>query len=103
MNEMFKDIFADMHIHIGRDLYNQPVKITASNELTLTNILKEASRKKGIHLIGVIDCQSPYVQEEIEKLIEANEAKLLADGGIRFENVTLILGAEIEIYDELCQ
>jgi len=95
--------FADMHIHIGRDIYDQPVKITGSKKLTLTNILKEASRNKGIHLIGVIDSHAPAVQEEIKQLIQAGSASELSDGGIRFEEVTLILGSEIEVYDEFCQ
>lgn len=100
---MLTSYFADLHIHIGRDIYDKPVKITASNQLTLTNVLKEASRRKGIDLIGVIDCQAPAVQEEIIQLLQTGEAKELADGGIRFENVTLIMGAEIEIYDENCR
>jgi len=92
-----------MHIHIGRDLYNSPVKITASKQLTLTNILQEASRKKGINLVGVIDCQAPAVQQEIHQLIEQDKAWELNDGGIRFENVTLLMGAEIEVFDDNCQ
>src|SRR5690625_3852122 len=92
-----------MHIHIGRDIYYKAVKITDSKKLTLTNILKEASRNKGTHLIGVIDSQSSAVQEEIKQLISSGEAHELVDGGIRFEEVTLILGSEIEIYDEFCQ
>ena len=100
---MLEHYYADMHIHIGRDKYNKPVKITASKTLTIENILKEASRRKGIHLIGVIDCQSPGVQEEIIDLIADGKAVELPDGGIRFEQVTLLLGAEIEVYDEHCQ
>lgn len=100
---MLKTYFADMHIHIGRDQLNQPVKISASHQLTLTNILIEASERKGIQLIGVIDTQSPNVQQEIFDLIEGGQAAELADGGIRFKNVTLLLGAEIEIYDDNCQ
>lgn len=99
---MLANYYADMHIHIGRDKYNRPVKITASKTLTIKNILVEASRRKGIHLIGVIDCQSPGVLEEIHDLIAANEAVELPDGGIRFEQVTMLLGSEIEIYDENC-
>lgn len=95
--------FADMHIHIGRDMNNKPVKITGSKTLTLTNILKESSRNKGIDLIGVIDCHVPTVQEEIKNLLQSGEAKELKEGGIQFEHVTLILGSEIEIYDENCQ
>lgn len=95
-------IFADLHIHIGRDYHNKPVKITGSKTLTLTNILIEASRKKGIQLIGVIDCHVPSVQEELEELLDANKAEEITDGGIRFEEATLILGSEIEVYDENC-
>src|SRR5690625_1253158 len=100
---MLNSYFADMHIHIGRDIYNKPVKITASKNLTLTNILIEASRRKGIDMVGIIDCHSPAVQEEILQLIHKEEAFELQDGGIRFENVTLILGSEIEVYDEFCK
>lgn len=99
---MLNEYFADLHIHIGRDVFGGPVKITASNELTLTNILKESSRKKGIDMVGIIDCHAPNVQTEIEHLIESGQAEELEDGGIRFEQVTCIMGAEIEVYDENC-
>ncbi|UJL44774.1 TIGR00375 family protein [Virgibacillus sp. NKC19-16] len=98
-----KTYFADMHIHIGRDMYDNPVKITGAKRLTLTNILKESSRNKGIDMIGVIDSHAPAVQQEIKRLIEAGEAYELADGGVRFEKVTLLLGSEIEVYDEQCR
>jgi len=100
---MLQQYFVDLHIHIGRDIYDRPVKITASKNLTLTNILEESSRRKGLQMIGVIDCHAPAVQEELQQLIEANKAIPLKNGGIQFENVTLILGAELEIYDENCQ
>ncbi|GAB3052447.1 endonuclease Q family protein [Virgibacillus ainsalahensis] len=100
---MKNSYFADMHIHIGRDMYNKPVKITGAKRLTLTNILKESSRKKGIDMVGVIDAHAPAVQQEIWKLIQENEAYELYDGGIRFEKVTLLLGSEIEVYDENCK
>lgn len=100
---MLKSFFADMHIHIGRDMYNKPVKITGAKSLTLTNILKEASRNKGIQMVGVIDSHAPAVQQEIRELIKTNDACELEDGGIRFENVTLLLGSEIEVYDQYCK
>lgn len=100
---MLKKYFADLHIHIGSNMYDHPVKITASRNLTLTNVLIEAGRRKGIEIVGVIDCQAPAVQEEIMQLIDENHAYELDDGGIAFENVTLILGAEIEVYDENCR
>ncbi|UFT97693.1 endonuclease Q family protein [Radiobacillus kanasensis] len=95
--------FADLHIHIGRNWHGKPVKITGSKTLTLTNVLKEASRNKGLDMIGVIDCHSPEVLAEVEDLISKGIAYEKQDGGIQFEEVTLILGSEIEIYDENCK
>jgi len=100
---MLNTYFADMHIHIGRDIDNKPVKITGAKSLTMTNILKESSRNKGIDMIGVIDCHAPAVQQELRQLIKAGAAYELADGGIQFEKVTLLLGSEIEVYDQNCQ
>lgn len=98
-----KSFFCDMHIHIGRDKDNRPVKITGAKTLTLTNILAEAARNKGIDLVGIVDCHVPAVQEEIKQLIFHEKAYELEDGGIRFESVTLLLGSEIEIYDTNCK
>lgn len=100
---MQQSFFADLHIHIGRDMYDKPVKITGAKSLTLTNILLESSRNKGIHLVGIIDSHAPHVQLELKQLLANNQAVELEDGGIQFEDVTLILGSEIEIYDENCQ
>lgn len=96
---MLSSYTADLHIHIGRDMYFDPVKITASNRLTLTAILREASRNKGIDMIGVVDCQAPAVLRELKQLIIQGEAKELQEGGIRFDSVTLLLGSEIEVND----
>src|SRR5699024_11080767 len=90
---MLNSYFADLHIHVGQDMYGGPVKIAASKHLTLTNILKEASRRKGLDLVGVIDCHAPYVQAEILQLIQQGKAEELSDGGIHFEHVTLLLGS----------
>lgn len=99
---MLNNYFADLHIHIGRDLYDKPVKITASKTLTLPNILQEASRRKGLNLIGIIDCHAPNVQEELNQLINEGIAKELEEGGIQYEDTTLLLGSELEIYDDQC-
>jgi len=99
---MLREYYADMHIHIGRDKYNNSVKITASQQLTMTNILKEASRRKGIQLIGIIDSHSPGVQDELADLINVGVAHELEHGGVQFEQTTVLLGAEIEIYDDNC-
>ncbi|HLS65525.1 MAG TPA: endonuclease Q family protein [Pseudogracilibacillus sp.] len=97
------EFFADLHIHIGRDQENNPVKISASHTLTLKNIIHEAGKRKGIDLIGIIDCHSPNVLTEIEQCVIQADAVQLQTGGIRFGRVTLLLGSEIELYDTTCQ
>ncbi|MEG0471701.1 MAG: endonuclease Q family protein [Solibacillus sp.] len=91
-----------MHIHIGRTLNGRAVKITGSRNLTLANILQTASSQKGLDLIGIIDCQSPGVLEEMAQMIVQGLLVPLAEGGLRYERTTLILGVEIEIYDTNC-
>lgn len=93
----------DLHIHIGRTLNNAPVKITASNKMTLDSVVKEASCHKGMDIIGLIDCLSPSVLMELEKYIQEGRATELSGGGIFIDGkLTLIPGAEIEINDENC-
>ncbi len=99
MNQYY---FVDLHIHIGRTESGKPVKITGSRNLTLKNILDTASSKKGLDIIGIIDCHSPEVIEEIESLVNKGEMEQLSEGGLRYQKTTLIPGSEIEIYDENC-
>ncbi|MFF5996379.1 endonuclease Q family protein [Lysinibacillus sp. KU-BSD001] len=97
-----KAIYADLHIHIGRTASGKPVKITGSKTLTLQNILEIASNRKGLDMIGIIDCHSPEVLLEIEAFIQRGDMIELADGGLRFQNTTLIMGSEMEVYDQYC-
>jgi len=99
---LLQHYFVDLHIHIGRTESGKPVKITGSRNLTLKNILETASSKKGLDIIGIIDCHSPEVIVEIEQLINDEQIRELPDGGLRYQNTTLIPGSEIEIYDENC-
>ncbi|WP_139489265.1 endonuclease Q family protein [Brevibacillus dissolubilis] len=90
-------VFADMHIHIGGTKSGKPVKITASRKMTLSAILEEASERKGMEMIGIIDSHSPEVQEELLELIDRGLAKPHPDGGVTYKNTMLILGCEIEV------
>jgi len=99
---MMQDFYADLHIHIGRTSSGRAVKITGSKTLTLARILEISSAKKGLEIIGIIDCHSPEVMDEMEKMIEQGELKELEQGGLRFQETTLIPGSEIEIYDQHC-
>lgn len=91
------DIYADLHVHIGRSENNKPIKITAARSLNFANIAKECVERKGINLVGIIDCASPYVIEDIENFLKAGEAYEIQDGGIIYKDkVCIILGSEIE-------
>ncbi|WP_456279376.1 endonuclease Q family protein [Bacillus sp. AK128] len=98
-----EEYYVDLHIHIGRTGTGKPVKITGARSLTIENILIESTEKKGMDMIGVIDCHVPEVIQELEEFIKKGEVIELSDGGLRFQHVTLILGTEIEIYDENCK
>ena len=97
------EVYADLHIHIGRTNKGRPVKITGSKSLTLYNILQHASNRKGLHLIGIIDCHAPEVLLEIEELIAHGIITELSEGGLCYQQTTLLLGSEIEVYDQFCQ
>lgn len=89
--------FADLHIHLGSTMSGRPVKITASRKMTLSAVLEEASERKGIELIGIIDAHVPEVQQELLGLIAQGLAVPLEGGGVRYKQTTLILGAEVEV------
>lgn len=91
------EIFADLHVHIGRSKSNKPIKITAARSLNFENIAKECVERKGINVVGIIDCASPYVIEDIEEFLKNGEAYEIEDGGIIYKDkVCIILGSEIE-------
>jgi uncharacterized protein (TIGR00375 family) len=92
-----RQFFADFHIHIGRTEQGHPVKISGSRDLTFYNIAWESARRKGIDIVGIIDCHSPVVREEIRKYLDEGEMEELKGGGIRYRQTTIFLGSEIEV------
>ena len=92
-----KEIFADLHVHIGRSENGKPIKITAARSLNFANIAKECEERKGIQVVGIIDCASPYVIEDIEKFLKTGDAYEIKDGGIIYKDkVCILLGSEVE-------
>lgn len=92
-----KEFFADLHVHIGRSEENKPIKITAAKSLNFANIAKECADRKGIHMVGIIDCASPYVIQDIENFLKQGQAYEMKQGGIVYKDkVCIILGSEIE-------
>ena len=91
------EIFADLHVHIGRSENGKPIKITAARSLNFANIARECAERKGINVVGIIDCASPYVIEDIENFLKTGEAYELEDGGIIYKDkVCILLGSEVE-------
>ena len=68
------EVFADLHVHIGRSENGKPIKITAARSLNFANIAKECADRKGINIVGIIDCASPYVIEDIENFLKTGDA-----------------------------
>lgn len=91
------EVFADLHVHIGRSENGKPIKITAAKSLNFANIAKECAERKGINIVGIIDCASPYVIEDIENFLKTGDAYELKDGGIIYKDkVCILLGSEVE-------
>ncbi len=92
-----RTLVCDLHVHIGAASDGRPVKVTASRELTFANIAEECVRRKGVELVGIVDCASPAVIADIEGLLATGEMVELPEGGLRYrDEVTVILGAEFE-------
>ena len=92
-----KDYFVDLHVHIGRTSVGRQVKYASSGNLTFENIAEECVFKKGIDVVGIIDCAAPGVINDMQMLIDKGLARELSDGGILYkEKLCIIPGAEIE-------
>ncbi|MDK2821132.1 MAG: hypothetical protein PWP31_1097 [Clostridia bacterium] len=102
-----KNYKVDLHIHLGQ-AKERPVKITASRKLTLEGILSQENPtgplgkgkylRKGLDIVGVVDCITVGAREEIKKLISLGIIdNKYPGGGLRYgDKLTLLLGAEIE-------
>src|SRR5690606_15602234 len=81
MKDQTTIFYADFHIHIGRTENGKPVKISGSNNLTFFNIIKEAAERKGMDMIGIIDCHVPEVQIEMKRYMNKGWLEELPGGG----------------------
>ncbi len=77
------------------------MKITAARDLTFENIAIECATRKGVDVVGVVDCASPPVLDDIRELVKAGEMVEQPGGGLRYrDQVTVLLAAEFETYEE---
>ncbi|NLP13687.1 MAG: TIGR00375 family protein [Clostridium sp.] len=96
-----KDYFVDLHVHIGRSSKGKEIKRATARNLTFENIAFESYTRKGIDVIGVVDCISPFVIEDIESLIEKGELTEKKGGGMEYrKGQVLILGAELQTHEK---
>jgi uncharacterized protein (TIGR00375 family) len=87
----------DLHVHIGKSASGRAVKITAAHDLTFANIAAECAERKGMDVVGIVDCASPPVLDDIQALLDTGEMLPLPGGGLRYRDcVTVIPGAEFE-------
>ncbi len=92
-----KDFFADLHVHIGRSSQGKEIKRATAANLTFENIARESYYRKGVEVIGVVDCISPHVLEDIDKLLESGQLREKPGGGLEYRGSQIIIpGAEIE-------
>ncbi len=90
-------LYCDLHVHIGKSSSGRAVKITAAHDLTFENIAIECAQRKGIDIVGIVDCASPPVIDDISALLDKGEMVPLDGGGLRYrDQVTVICGAEFE-------
>lgn len=93
--------FADLHVHIGRTLSGHPVKVTAARSQTIPGVLEEASLRKGLDMLGIVDAACPRLCSELEGLVAEGAAREMTGGGLRYQDsLTLIPGAEVETSEE---
>lgn len=90
-------INADLHIHLGRTSTGKPVKITASPQLTIENILEVAKYQKGLHLVGLVDAACTGVLSDLKSLMTNGSLLPVSDGGYSWRGLTVFLGSEVEI------
>lgn len=96
-----KRFYVDLHVHIGRNGKGQAVKITASDRLTFGNVIRECLERKGVDVVGIIDCACTGVLQDMRRLIDQGELMELPEGGLRHrDRVTVIAGGEIEAVEE---
>jgi len=89
-------VLADLHVHIGTAC-GRRVKVTASRDLTLERVVRECAEKKGIGMVGVVDCCSNAVLAEMDALLASGLLRELDGGGLLYgDKVTLIPGCETE-------
>ena len=83
---------ADTHIHLGASRRGEPVKVSASRNLTLTAI-PGLLRRYGADVGAVVDLATTRGLGDLEAALAAGELREMADGTFAAANGTEVLGA----------
>ena len=96
-----REYYVDLHVHVGRSSDGRIVKVGTSHKLTFANIAYEARYRKGINIIGMVDCVSPWIIRDIEEMLKKGQLEELPEGGMNYrDDLVLLLGSEIETREE---
>ena len=71
-----KQFFVDLHVHIGRSFSGLEIKKATANNLTFENVAYESYFRKGIEIIGAVDCISPFVADSLPRSIAWNSLRI---------------------------
>ncbi|BDG59949.1 endonuclease Q family protein [Caldinitratiruptor microaerophilus] len=92
---MNRPLYCDLHVHLAG------IKMAAARDLTVAGVLDECVRRKGIGMVGIIDAAAVPARAVLRDLVREGDLFPLPGGGLSFrDRVTLIPGAEVEVYHE---
>ncbi len=92
------DYYADFHVHIGRASNGRWIKVSSAADLTVENIAREAAGRKGLDLVGLVDCQTGPALRDLRALAADGRLVPLKDGGLRYDGrLTILPMAELEV------
>lgn len=90
--------YADFHVHIGRSSDGRWIKVSSAADLTVENAVREAAGRKGLDLVGLVDCQTGPALKDLRDLAGRGRLEPLEDGGLRYDGrLTVIPMAELEV------
>lgn len=88
--------FADFHVHIGRSKDGTMVKMATARDLTFERVSQECLERKGLGVVGVVDCLVPKVRGDIKELVASGSMREAAGGGLVYrKRLVVIMGAEV--------
>ncbi len=90
-------VYCDLHVHLGQSL-GKKVKITASKNLNLDNLIYYCRNKKGLNIAGIVDGASTAVMQDLTGRVREGSLQEKPGGGLyHVSGLLLIIGSEIEI------